>query len=544
MRFSTFTKTLVLACVFFSFFGLNACKIDEEIGKPTFSPDFIFPTAYGKLGLKDLLTDTSFIKTDPTGYLKIFYLDTVPVVTQADLATLLEIVQNNVDVPQPLGFSSAGANDVLRSEFSYSGLAQFGLSNLTTLGIDAISFRIIINNQKNYNFNNIEIKIPGLKQGTIPFTTGVIPTIAAGTTFDQTFTVTNAIWDLTGKPGVNDTSSIIFFEFASGSPITGPSGGAATISVVFQSNDLDYWRGGSPLLPQILNGIAPIESSGQLVPASTYKNIKGGSLKINDAKIRTLFQTRLGLPMGMNMQFSTVNGVTGQSKSLDDTFKVVIDSSSLVNGIPTKKNNIYELGDTLGLVDVFSNFPTSFAVSVALKNFIDPNSTDYFVHDSSDINLLVNAEVPFAITFDSLRLQDTVKFEALSGLDFDTTNVTIDTGGFQFRLSNGFPYSVIVEIVSLDGQADSLIKLATISIPGAATQIVNGEERVVTPTVSTSILGVTQEIFNKIKEGKFLRIKATLDTPFGVDSPKIYTDYTIGFDVKVRMKVNVDTAGN
>jgi hypothetical protein len=412
------------------------------------------------------------------------------------------------------------------------------------LGIDNMSFRIVINNQKNFNFNNIEIKIPGLKQGTIPFTTGIIPTIASGTTFDQTFTISNAVWDLSGKPGINDTSSVIFFEFSSATPIQGPGGGLATISVVFQSNDLDYWRGGSPLLPTILDGIAPIQSSGDLVPASTYKNIKGGSLQINDAKIRTIFQTRLGLPMGMDMQFSTLNGVTGLTKSLDDTFKVVIDSSSLVNGIPTKKNNLYELGDTLGLVDVFSNFPTEFTVYVALDNQIDPNSKGYFVHDSSDINLLVNAEVPFAITFDSLRLQDTVKFDVLKGVDFDTANVTIDTGGFQFRFSNGFPYSVVMELVALDTLADSLITLTKLNIPGAVTQIIDGEERVVSPAISTSILGITQEIFNKLKNGKYLRIKATLDTPFGVDSPKIYTDYGIGFDVKVRMKVNVDVEGN
>ena len=70
---------------------------------------------------------------------------------------------------------------------------------------------------------------------------------------------------------------------------------------------------------------------------------------------------------------------------------------------------------------------------------------------------------------------------------------------------------------------------------GATTGIVNGEEKVIAPATSTFEVALSQALFEKLKVVKNLGIKAKLDTTAA--TPKIYTDYKLGFDVKARVKV-------
>jgi hypothetical protein len=70
---------------------------------------------------------------------------------------------------------------------------------------------------------------------------------------------------------------------------------------------------------------------------------------------------------------------------------------------------------------------------------------------------------------------------------------------------------------------------------GATTGIVNGEEKVISPSKSTFEVALSQNLFEKLKTVKNLGIKAKINTT--ANSPKIYTDYKLGFDVKARIKV-------
>jgi hypothetical protein len=550
MRTSFITKNVVVAFLLTSLLALQACKLDEDLGKPTFSPDFTLPMAYGTLGLKDLFQDTTFIKTDPTGYLKVAYFDTLAILGSSDIEPLLNLAQLNVDIPQTLRFSNVAGVETLRDTFSYTVLLPMGLSYLKGIAFDNLTFRITINNQKPFALNGLTIRIPGLKENGVEFSRGPF-NIPAGSNFVQPFTVNNATWDLRGTPGVADTAttfSMVHFVFSSPGGISGTAGGLATISLGFTAYDMDYWIGGSPLLPQVLGSIPPIESSGNLVPASTYKQIRGGSLTINDAKINTIFQSRLGLPLGMKLNLASTNGVDGTVVALDDTFRVNINASTLLNGVPQKTNSFSEIADSLGLVDVLTNFPTKIDVSAGIQNLLDPNGREYFVHDSSDINLLVFGDVPFAITFDSLTLVDTFKFDLLSSLGdgFDTATATIDTGVFTFDFENGFPYSINIRATALNGALDSVDELVNIVLLGANTVIdpVTGEEIVVTKTKSTTYFTFNQTKFENLKRGKNLQIVAVLDTPTGVDKPKIFINYGMNFKVKARLKATVEALNN
>jgi hypothetical protein len=58
--------------------------------------------------------------------------------------------------------------------------------------------------------------------------------------------------------------------------------------------------------------------------------------------------------------------------------------------------------------------------------------------------------------------------------------------------------------------------------------------------VSVFKVTLTQLLFERLKSARYIQIKALLNTPVGVVSPKIYTDYQLSFDTKGRLKLTID----
>jgi hypothetical protein len=92
----------------------------------------------------------------------------------------------------------------------------------------------------------------------------------------------------------------------------------------------------------------------------------------------------------------------------------------------------------------------------------------------------------------------------------------------------------------MNGAFDPITNLASLKIDGASTAIVGGEEKVVEPRVSVTNVILTQQLFERLKSARYIQIKALLNTPAGVVSPKIYTDYQLNFDAKGRLKLTID----
>jgi hypothetical protein len=172
----------------------------------------------------------------------------------------------------------------------------------------------------------------------------------------------------------------------------------------------------------------------------------------------------------------------------------------------------------------------------------DPNSLDHFIYKRSAIKLVVDAEIPFSIAFDSLKLQDTFEFALLRtlGQQIDTSKTRLDTGTLDFTISNGFPYTINIDLLAMNGAFDPITNLASLKIEGASTAFVDGEEKVISPRVSVFNVTLTQQLFERLKSSRYIQVKALLNTPAGVVSPKIYTDYKLDFDTKGRLKLTID----
>jgi hypothetical protein len=527
---------VILLFVGSSFLWLSACKIDEDLAKPTLSPDFIIPLVYGELDLKNLVKDTSFIKTDPSGYLKVGFMDTLEVLNATTLADALKIVQTGFpSIPKTLTFTSAGGGNIL---FPVDELLDInlnlGTSMVRKLAFNELTFSISIQNSHTFDYNDLNITIPGLVSGTTAFTSGSI-NVPAGQTVETQFTLSNCIWDLSGRTGL-DTSKVLM-QFSSGTPIQGPGGGVGLISVEFNSYNLKYWQGKSNILQQLLSTPTSTSNTNSLVPKETYKGIKSGSINLEDIDVKLDFISKMGIPLGMNIILESTNGVTNEKVALTPLNLVIQPSTIGVNDEPNERNNRTQIDETTSnLADVFTNFPTTIKVTAGVgSTFDNPDPYGYFFHQNSDLKLTVDATIPFAVSFNQLRLQSNYDFDLFAQANLDSNIAILDTGTLFFTISNGFPYEIDIDLNALNGLEDSLVTLAAVRLTAANTAVINGELKVTSPTKSTFTVGLSADLLDRIKVAKKLGVKARLNTASG--SPKIYTEYKLGFETKARLGV-------
>ncbi len=530
---------IILLFLAASFMWLSACKIDEDLAKPTLSPDFIIPLVYGELDLKNLVKDTSFIKTDPAGYLKVGFLDTLEILNSTTLGDALKIVQTGFpSVPKTLTFTSAGgANIQFPAEELLDINLNLGTSMVRKLAFNDVTFKIKIQNSHSFAYNDLIVNIPGLVSGTTAFTSGPL-NAPAGQAFEQEFTLTNCIWDLSGKTGLDTSKVLMEFTTVSGTPIVGPGGGAGLISVEFMSYNLKYWQGKSGILQQLLSTATSTSNTTSLVPKETYKGIKSGSLNLEDVDVKLDFISKMGIPLGMNIVLESTNGVTNAKVALTPLNLVIQQSTIASNDEPNSRSNLSVINETTSnLADVLTNFPTTIKVTAGVAStFNNPDPYGYFFHQNSDLKLTVDATIPFAISFNQLRLESSYDFDLFAQADLDSNIARLDTGTLFFSISNGFPYEIEVDLNALNGTLDSVATLAQVRIAAGITGLVGGQVKVISPTRSTFTVGLSSDLLDKIKVAKKLGVKAKLNTAPGT-SPKIYTDYKLGFDTKARLGV-------
>jgi hypothetical protein len=527
-------KNLILnACLLWlAAFSVSSCNLlDDGIAEPNFSPDYILPLAHGSITLGNLTAENaSFIQTSPTNYFKVGFRDTV---FEQVLGEQLAAVQDIPAFPSSLYFDPTGGKHTLKTQdFEYDLTLPLQLSKLTQLILESGELKLKITNNKSFTFTNLQWEIPGLKINGLPYVSQTIETIASGASDSTIIDLTNADWDLRGKD--LDSNSLMYIKL---NVLAGTNNGAQS-GIGFFTLSLSDIKVGFSKGRYFTIDFPEFKTTADVLPASFYKNIKGGSVNLKEAKVNLDFDNTSGLPFVINVKVSTKNGISGRIDSIKtgdlNILKADIGPAAIVNK--------FVLDDSKGFGKIISNFPTtmSFAAKVGINQ--DPNSLNHFIYKRSALKLFVDVEIPFSIAFDSLKLQDTVVFALLRTLaeQIDTSKTSLDSGALYFTISNGFPYIINVDLLAMNDAFDPITNLASLKIDGASTAIVGGEEKVVLPRVSVINVILTQELFERLKSARYIQIKALLNTPAGVVSPKIYTDYQLNFDVKGRLKLTID----
>ncbi len=519
---------------------LNSCKIDEDLAKPTINPDYTIPLVYGSLNLSKLVKDTSFMSVDPEGYFKIAFSDTV--LEQNIGMDVLAALEGDLEVPafDPVITDLGGGMRAIGTQTIGDALPlpiEFKLKELTPEGG---VFDLKVYNQMDFDLNNIQIELLMATKNGQTFISSPFNVPAKGeASIPDTEEMLGYVLDFSG--GVLDSNNYVDLRLISdasqnqGMQVTGIN----TVFVSFGWKGLlvNNVRGKFPVIP-----LDEIATSNDLINnPEFFSKFESGSMNISGAEVKMTIDNTLGIPYKIDFNLETISGIDGSASALLP--QVININSALYGPPPVTALNEFVLDDDDNLGPVISNFPLKMNFSTKITDEMVPGNTGYFIYKESGLKVRVDAVIPFAIRFNQLVLVDTLPFDGLSSIDYPEDILEIDTAVLTFKIINWFPYGVNLQIDATDDAGNVLTDLASIDL--VAAQIDNTAGRVMSPvTVPAIQISMSQDKFNKLREATKMKVRATLDTPPGLVAPKIFTDYTIGFNVIGRIKANVKQGDN
>ena len=349
--------------------------------------------------------------------------------------------------------------------------------------------------------------------------------------YQKTFDLTGYTFDLTGLTGTSYntvSSSVIASIDSTGEVVTISKNDSIHINYKLQDIVPDYVSG--YLGQQIVN-------VNEETNFDVLKNIKGGSLQLEDADVTLTIQNGLGLKGRINLyDLTSVNSKTGNQKSLtwDQLAKPL--SIGAANENPfVAATATFNLNNTnSNIQQLISNLPDQWKFS--LDVFLNPegNSSSYhdFAYDSSSLSAGLDVTLPLSLIADDLILVDTLDFSLGNPEPGDPQ---IKDGTFTLIVYNGFPISATPQLYFYDEDFTLLDSLFT-SVPTAAAGLLNDQcivsgqsKSELTASIDESKMNRLQMASRAVLVGKF----NTTEHP-SCGFIKIFDEYTM--DVKLTGK--------
>jgi hypothetical protein len=157
-------------------------------------------------------------------------------------------------------------------------------------------FIVKITNNKTFAFTNLQWEIPGLKINGLPYVSQTIETIASGASDSTIIDLTNADWDLRGKDLDSNSLMYIKLNVLSGTN-NGSQLGQGYFNLSMTGLEVGYSVG-----RYFTIDFPEFKLTTDVLPAAFYKNIKGGSMNLKDAKVNLDFDNTSGLPFLINVK--------------------------------------------------------------------------------------------------------------------------------------------------------------------------------------------------------------------------------------------------
>lgn len=150
-----------------------------------------------------------------------------------------------------------------------------------------------------------------------------------------------------------------------------------------------------------------------------------------------------------------------------------------------------------------------------------PGRFDNFASANSQINALIDIDIPLDGVLDELVMQDTTE------VDFGDTDLA-DVNSLLLRLivDNGYPYEAVIQATVLDENYQPIDVLAERFVVSAG--MVNNAGYVTTPTSSTLEKSFERDqLIRVINEGKHIAFRYSLSTRPEGEAVQVYYDYKI-----------------
>jgi hypothetical protein len=287
-----------------------------------------------------------------------------------------------------------------------------------------------------------------------------------------------------------------------------------------------------------------LQTSGSLRVDIFNDDLMGGSILFADPRFRLYASNSYGVPVQI-----TLSDVSTYSVIEDVTTNIVFNG---VNPFLIQAPDFEQIGDTVNTIfDInktncnidaaLQTSPRDFNYKVrAITNPSGPGAGDNFVTDSSELKLDIEVVLPLELNAGGFALEDTLEFNFEEELG-DVADL-LEYLRITLEATNGLPLNVDMQMIFANqsyAPLDSLFTNDNFLI--SANLGANG--RVTEPNTKSKSAEFTKTKIDAIRGTKYLLIRATANTKDWDQNKyvKFYSDYLVGFKIKMKAELNVNS---
>jgi hypothetical protein len=265
---------------------------------------------------------------------------------------------------------------------------------------------------------------------------------------------------------------------------------------------------------------------------SFIKELKG-DFRFFNPHFRLRVSSEIGLPSDIQMNVEAFNTSTMESEQLNAPFLMVSFPSFAERG-QTVKDTLEINNTNSNVVNFMSLVPDSIYGNGNFR--INPNGNTgekNFTYADSEVSIGLEVEVPLEIAVDGLVLEDD---EGIYWSFSELEKFGLDSIQLNFNITNGFPLDADLQLImedSIGGVIDTIFIDALMAAP------VDGEGRVITPTVYINSIFLEGQELTNLLGAEVMRVKAIINT-FGSDVPTkvtLFTDYFIELQLSAKAQI-------
>jgi hypothetical protein len=341
---------------------------------------------------------------------------------------------------------------------------------------------------------------------------------------DNTYPVDNYYYDLRGKN--RDTVNSFYNELLLRIDSTGKM-----ISLSLKDSFYIYYSL-YDVKPEYLEGYLGKNSykyKSSFSGVDIFNTIREGNISLDDAKLKIFVENGVGADASI-----TVTELKAQNtkKQLTQTLDLTsignpISISRATNNPLVPSYTSRELNKTnsnsTSLIEIFPNkFLYDFNVTIN-PNGNSANRSD-FIYSSSGVKAGADIELPLYLSADNIALTDTLDFELNKMQNLDQVTSAV----FTLIADNSFPLSATVQLWFADEKYkifDSLFTPLRPVIMGG--ELKTGQQRVLVPAKTKIPASVDELRMQKIRNSRYVVVKASFNTVPKSQHLKFYSDYKL-----------------
>ena len=509
----------------------NSCRRSNELAP--WDADVLAPISYGELDLGEILVSDELM-ADSSG---LFHLRVSDTLINLGLDSLIGIPDTsfkeeylipigNLTLPTGIPFYSnttATKYNLKEVELTY---AEVRTSLFNVEFTNALKSQIIV------RYQVLSATFDGDTFELLEF-------VPAKSTFRGDFSLDGYALDLRGLNGTAVNTLVskveVMVDPAEGATYTFSAGERFGIETAFEKIIPGYAVGFFGSSKTVIEGSTALD---------VFDEIPFDALDIAEFDVLMIIDNGIGADLQLSIDEMSSSNSFGQSATL--THSVIGQTQQLSRAVNlfSQQNPVKHIVKTFVFNEANSNLDELIGLRPSSLNYnldliINPLGNislgNDFIYYGHDISVLMDIDVPLKVGVLGLVLQDTFAVEFIEE-NPDQGSGLINGGYLRVHFDNAYPFSMEVQLYLQDEngvEIDSLLDEAQ----AIESSITNEQGELVSNGTTEVVIPVDQEIIEKLKLTRALRMRAVIDTYNG-QVVNIYDNYRISFKMIADLNVN------